>query len=159
MILYRVRFIFPLLLLFLLTTALLPFFSDATAGLYPFVKLLFSGICHGISDRCFHINGAALPLCARCFGIYSGLFLGSFLSLFLLHFDFQSKKLTQRRYLWLALTPIIVHKIVELVGLLSPSVGLAFTTGFVSGLLLFLYISNRFFNKFSGKFQIIRKVE
>ena len=31
-----------------------------------------SVICHQIADRSFHIDGAQLPVCARCFGIYLG---------------------------------------------------------------------------------------
>ena len=31
--------------------------------------------CHQLSDRSFHIHGVQLPLCARCTGIFLGLFL------------------------------------------------------------------------------------
>ena len=29
-------------------------------------------ICHQIAERSFHLDGAQLPVCARCFGIYGG---------------------------------------------------------------------------------------
>ena len=34
------------------------------------------GVCHQIPDRTIHLAGQALPLCARCSGIYLGVVLG-----------------------------------------------------------------------------------
>ena len=34
-------------------------------------------ICHQLPDRSFHLHGAQLPVCARCFGLYFGAALGS----------------------------------------------------------------------------------
>jgi uncharacterized membrane protein len=34
--------------------------------------VLGSLICHQLPDRSFHIDGAQLPVCARCFGLYAG---------------------------------------------------------------------------------------
>jgi hypothetical protein len=31
-----------------------------------------SFICHQLPDRSFHLQGAQLPVCARCLGLYSG---------------------------------------------------------------------------------------
>jgi uncharacterized membrane protein len=37
------------------------------------VTYLFGAlICHQLPDRSFHIDGAQLPVCARCIGIYAG---------------------------------------------------------------------------------------
>jgi uncharacterized membrane protein len=36
--------------------------------LYAFCSL----ICHQLPARSFHVAGAQLPVCARCFGIYAG---------------------------------------------------------------------------------------
>jgi uncharacterized membrane protein len=36
----------------------------------------FSFICHQNPDRSFHLSGEPVAVCARCFGVYSGLFLG-----------------------------------------------------------------------------------
>src|SRR4051794_17031098 len=33
-----------------------------------------SFICHQLPDRSFHLAGVQLPVCARCIGIYAGLF-------------------------------------------------------------------------------------
>ena len=34
-------------------------------------------ICHQISERSFHVDGAQLSVCARCLGIYAGFALGA----------------------------------------------------------------------------------
>jgi uncharacterized membrane protein len=39
-------------------------------------RLLFRFLCHGMPERCLEIFGVPMPICARCFGIYAGLFLG-----------------------------------------------------------------------------------
>ena len=46
-----------------------PFLPAPIAG----VLYLFGGrICHQIAERSFHLDGAQLPVCARCLGIYIG---------------------------------------------------------------------------------------
>jgi len=40
---------------------------------------IFSPHCHQISDRCFHLDGHPLAVCARCLGVYLGFFLGALL--------------------------------------------------------------------------------
>ena len=44
---------------------------------------IFSHICHQKGDRCLILGGTALPVCARCFGIYLGIVLGCVGQLFL----------------------------------------------------------------------------
>jgi hypothetical protein len=38
---------------------------------------LGSFICHQLPERSFHVQGAQLPVCARCLGLYSGGAIGS----------------------------------------------------------------------------------
>jgi len=38
--------------------------------------LMFDYLCHQIPGRSFWINGQPMAVCARCFGIYSGMFTG-----------------------------------------------------------------------------------
>jgi uncharacterized membrane protein len=46
-----------------------PALPVAVAG----VTYLFGAlICHQLPDRSFHVDGAQLPVCARCLGIYAG---------------------------------------------------------------------------------------
>src|SRR5512132_4352999 len=39
-------------------------------------RLPFLLLCDGIPDRCFHLFGVTMPICARCTGIYVGLLAG-----------------------------------------------------------------------------------
>lgn len=43
------------------------------------IRLFFSPICHQLPDRSFHLAGKALPVCARCAGIYGGFLAGVFI--------------------------------------------------------------------------------
>ena len=42
-----------------------------------FLYVFGSVICHQISERSFHMDGAQLPVCARCLGIYAGFAAGA----------------------------------------------------------------------------------
>ena len=141
------KYVIPFSLILLVGGSLLPFLSGSTAWIYPFTKSLYSRICHGIPDRCYEISGVPLHLCARCIGIYSGLFAGSITAIF------QGKKylpLSKRRYLLLSFSPVILHKSLELAGMVHYNLPAATVTGLLSGFLLFLYISNRFLLNFQN---------
>lgn len=47
-------------------------FENISAPIYKF----FSFICHQIDSRSFHVENHQFAVCARCFGVYFGLFLG-----------------------------------------------------------------------------------
>ncbi len=44
------------------------------APLVPALYLAFAAVCHQEPGRCFELYGIALPVCARCLGIYAGAF-------------------------------------------------------------------------------------
>lgn len=46
-------------------------------GLSDSIYTFYGFLCHQIPERSFWILGDPLAVCARCFGIYSGLFLGA----------------------------------------------------------------------------------
>jgi len=52
---------------------LAPWLPVPLAGL---VYLTGGGICHQIAERSFHLDGAQLPVCARCMGIAAGAAVG-----------------------------------------------------------------------------------
>ena len=56
------------------------FYLTTTSPSY--VEGVFGMICHQISDRCYHIEGIALPVCVRCIWIYLGLAIGHCLFIF-----------------------------------------------------------------------------
>ena len=119
----------------------LPFYSGELKFIYPYTKSLFSRICHGIDSRCFHIDGLPLHLCARCLGIYSGLLSGSITALFIRkRYDW----FLSRYFLLIAVIPIGTSKLLEWTGIIEYSLWGALISGFLSGYILFLYISNRF---------------
>lgn len=48
---------------------------DAASFVYGFAVLAYGVghlVCHQLPERSFHVWGAALPVCARCSGIYVG---------------------------------------------------------------------------------------
>lgn len=57
---------------------LAPFLPIPAAGL---LYLFGSRICHQIAERSFHLDGAQLPVCARCLGIYAGAAMGVIVAL------------------------------------------------------------------------------
>ena len=46
------------------------------AGASPQWRLLFRIFCHGLPERSLLLFGEAMPICARCFGIYGGIIAG-----------------------------------------------------------------------------------
>ena len=47
----------------------------ATTGA-TYLEQVFGMVCHQFSDRCYQIQGVALPVCVRCVWIYLGLAVG-----------------------------------------------------------------------------------
>ena len=45
-------------------------------GASPRWRLAFRLFCHGIAERSLSVFGEAMPICARCFGIYAGVLIG-----------------------------------------------------------------------------------
>ncbi|HEX8986222.1 MAG TPA: DUF2085 domain-containing protein [Bryobacteraceae bacterium] len=49
----------------------------ALAPVAPAIRLAFSMVCHQSPARCLWWWGAPMPVCARCLGVYMGLFAAS----------------------------------------------------------------------------------
>lgn len=45
------------------------------------LRLFFHPICHQIPARSFTLSGTPLAVCARCFGVYGGFWIGSLIAL------------------------------------------------------------------------------
>ncbi len=60
--------------LIVLMALLLPFLVDKIP-FFGSLYTLYHKLCVGASSQCFCVNGNIMPLCARCLGIYTGIFL------------------------------------------------------------------------------------
>lgn len=77
-------------------------FIALSSPLYHF----FSFICHQISERSFHVEGEQFGVCARCFGVYSGLLLG--FAIYPLWRNIAEIEPLPRFWLFLSLIPITI---------------------------------------------------
>jgi uncharacterized membrane protein len=56
---------------------LAPYLKSHHSGLNILFYVVFSPVCHQIPSRSFFLFGYPLAVCGRCFGIYSGFFIGT----------------------------------------------------------------------------------
>ena len=86
--------------------------------------LSFSNICHQNPDRSFFLWGHSLPVCARCSGIYLGLFLGSLIENRFIHRSLQSRRV----WILAACLPMLCDVVLSYSGLwLGTDLGRFFT--------------------------------
>ena len=109
---------------------------------------LLSDFCHQLEDRCFHIDGVAIPLCVRCIWIYLGLAVGHTLFLF---WNPSSNRIS--RVLIGVIALMILDVVLENIGLYQNWFWTRVLTGFLFGtvvshftLLGFLEIYSEFSN-------------
>jgi uncharacterized membrane protein len=76
------------------------------------VYLFGSRICHQIAERSFHLDGAQLPVCARCFGIYAGFAAGVLVA---------PGRVRARRVLIIGAVPTVVTVVAEWAGIWQAS--------------------------------------
>jgi len=99
---------------------------------------LFSLICHQIPERSFFLNGYQLPVCARCIGIYFGIFAGSIL--YPIFKKLNNEKLPDWRILIPFLSVLIIDGLMQTLHLYKTSNEARFLVGYVSVLPLAFYI-------------------
>lgn len=99
-------------------------------------RLLFRFICHGRIERSLELFGVAMPVCARCTGIYAGLLIG------LLGFWFLRvvSERAMRVATFVAVTPLAIDGLTQLAGLRESTNSLRIITGVVAGLAFGLWI-------------------
>ena len=105
------------------------------------IKKVYSNVCHQESYKLIAIGGHQFLVCARCLGIYTGVLIFSFVSIFI--------KIIPKHIIKL----IIISFIMILADILFYTAGLygyskyvAFGTGLFSGSVTFIYILNEFEN-------------
>jgi uncharacterized membrane protein len=110
-------------------------FYSPLAFLYPVFNHSCSLVCHQDAARTLSLTGINMLVCSRCAGIYSGALILSFLSLMIFNF-----KTPHLKYLALAVVPLLLDVIFINIGLYSYNKGISFSTGFILGSVLFIYI-------------------
>lgn len=96
-----------------------------------FVHQMFSPFCHQIIDRSFQIGGFPFAVCARCTGAYAGFALGIMLYSFFR--DVGEVRMPHRLWLLIALTPMALDGLGNLLGVFSSPMALRALTGAVAG--------------------------
>jgi uncharacterized membrane protein len=93
-------------------------------------RLAFRLFCHGIPDRCVDLWGVPMPICARCTAIYLGLG-ASFVVFWLLP---RMSELAARVMLMIAVTPLAIDGVTQLVRLRVSTNPLRMATGLAAGI-------------------------
>jgi len=99
-------------------------------------RALFRMMCHGRIERSLLLFGVPMPICARCTGIYLGLLAG--IALFKLIPILRER--VMRRVAVLALIPLGIDGVTQLLGLRESVNPLRIATGVIAGLAFGLWI-------------------
>lgn len=99
-------------------------------------RILFRMMCHGRVERCLELFGVPMPICARCTGIYLGLFAG----LFAFRLIPLLRERVMRSVAFIAVIPLALDGLTQLVGLRESVNPLRIATGVIAGLAFGLWI-------------------
>ena len=124
---------FIIFLLFILSSAILsPFFeTKLMVREYQDANLILKHICHQYPSRCFYLFGSNMGFCARCFSVYSTIFIFSIISVFV---DIRSS-LESKSIIALSLCiPLLLDGITQYYGLRESNNFLRLFTGFSAGM-------------------------
>jgi uncharacterized membrane protein len=120
-----------------------PVISSST-GLYiltPFLKRIYAEVCHQERYKSISIGGQQFLVCSRCLGIYTGILLSSFFSIFI---TIRFKKIYH--LLIISVGMMFADILFYTIGLYEYSKIVAFGTGLFLGSISFPYILNEFEN-------------
>lgn len=105
--------------------------------LFPFVKKGFSLLCHQDEEKIINLYGIHSLVCARCTGIYLGMFLTS------IYIIFKPVTKTRGASFFLILTlPMILDVVLVNLGFYNYSKYSAVITGLLFGSVVFVYFYN-----------------
>ena len=90
-------------------------------------------ICHQRPDRCFHINGRPMSLCARCTGFYPGIIIGVIISILIPFFITLEPWILFILALFL-LAPMAADGLTQYFGTRESNNSLRFVTGILAGI-------------------------
>lgn len=111
-------------------------------------RLLFRVMCHGFAPRCLELWNVPMPICARCTGIYAGLFLG--LAVFWIYPIVHERVL--RIVMYAAATPMAIDGLTQLAGLRESVNPLRIATGLVAGFFFGLWVLSAIERRGEGVF-------
>ncbi|MHC1605173.1 MAG: DUF2085 domain-containing protein [Candidatus Methanofastidiosia archaeon] len=107
--------------------------KNVSWSLYDF----YSNFCHQRADRSFFVFGEQMAVCARCFGIYAGVLIGTFI--YPLHKKMENREPPHARWVLLSLVPLAVDGFSQLFGFRVSSNSVRIATGFLFGLVFINY--------------------
>lgn len=111
--------------------------SDSLAFLYPYLKLLYSHVCHQQPEKMLSIDTHNLLVCSRCTGIYLGSLFSSFILLFA-----PVIRINNIKYLIFATVPMFIDVILYSSGVYTYLKELALFSGILFGIVGIIYIYN-----------------
>ncbi len=130
--------------LLLLLATLPPFVGDEARA---FVMWVFAGLCHQLPDRSPHVDGVALAVCHRCYGIYWGLPLAALAFLALQRWDARISRAA--RFLVPAAVAVPgADWLADVLGLWTNTPASRFVTGGVFGLVAGYFLARAFVELF-----------
>jgi len=134
---YLLKVSFALLLLFWCAGIFYQFLAADNINyiVSTFLKHTYSTVCHQTEHKLFSLDGSHTYLCARCTGLYVG---ALFMAVLLLIINFKTD---------FSLKPLIVTSLVLLLDVIFVSLSLynytiwiAFTSGFLFGAVIYIYL-------------------
>jgi uncharacterized membrane protein len=117
---------------------LAPLLASTFPGISAFLYSFYSPVCHQIDGRSFHVFGEKLGVCSRCFTIYWGFLLS--LSVYPFLRQLQSPVLPKRRWIALAILPMLLDVCLSFVGLHQSTLVTRGITGMLFGLTMPFYL-------------------
>ena len=137
------------IVLWLSAVFLAPYLKSRHSAWNVLLYTVFSSVCHQIPSRSFHILGFPLAVCARCFGIYFGFFLGTLV--FPVFNKFSSLSLPKNIVFVFFSFPIVMDTLGNFFHLWRSSNGLRFLIGTSWGIILPAYFLTGLFIACEGK--------
>jgi uncharacterized membrane protein len=110
-----------------------------------FLSIIYSKVCHQVDFKCITIEHESMLVCARCAGIYSGVFISVIFMLFR-----KVSKLNVNIFI-VASIPLVADVFLTNLNVYNYSHPLAFITGLVFGGMLCLFFLSELENLFLNK--------
>lgn len=115
----------------------------------------FHFLCHQMPERSLFIFGNKMPVCIRCAGIYFGFLIGTIIYPFIR--GLETRDIPHKWILIIALLPVGIDGLTQLVGLRQSTNDLRVVTGMILGVLSAFFIVPAFFQVYDEIYDILIK--